>query len=103
LWERVACGAIWVRIDAAYKAIARYKPSVISMRRTIPMRISRKDVFKFLAGAFFVTAGATLYLAWHHILVPFFGLALTPELSWLRGFVHFALFLLSFYFGFIKT
>jgi len=66
------------------------------------MRINPKDVFTFLSGAFFVTAGATLYLAWYHIAVPFFGLTLTPEFLWLRGFIHLALFLLSFYFGFIK-
>jgi hypothetical protein len=29
-----------------------------------------KDVLKFLAGAFFVTAGASWYLSWYHIAVP---------------------------------
>jgi hypothetical protein len=29
-----------------------------------------KDVFKFLSGAFFVTAGASWYLSWFHIAVP---------------------------------
>ena len=68
------------------------------------MRINSKDVFKFLSGAFFVTAGASWYLSWYHITVPipFFGLRFTPELLEIRGFIHFALFLISFYFGFIK-
>ena len=68
------------------------------------MRVSSKDVFKFLSGAFFVTAGASWYLAWYHISVPlpFFGLRFTPAFLEIRGFIHFALFLISFYFGFIK-
>ncbi len=66
------------------------------------MKINWKDVLKFLSGAFFVTAGANWYLSWYHISVPFFGLTMTSELLALRGFIHFALFLISFYFGFIK-
>jgi len=68
------------------------------------MRINWKDVFKFLSGAFFVTAGASWYLSWYHISVPipFFGLTMTPEFLRIRGFIHFVLFLISFYFGFIK-
>jgi hypothetical protein len=67
------------------------------------MRINWKDVFKFLSGAFFVTAGASWYFWWYHISVPvpFFGF-MTPEFLGLRGFIHFALFLISFYLGFIK-
>lgn len=67
------------------------------------MKINWKDVLKFLSGAFFVTAGASWYLAWYHIRVPFFGLTtMTPKFLELRGFLHFALFLISFYFGFTK-
>jgi len=66
------------------------------------MRINWKDVFKFLAGAFFVTAGASWYFAWYQTSLPFFGLTMTPEFLEIRGFIHFALFLISFYFGFIK-
>lgn len=66
------------------------------------MRTSWKDVFKFLSGAFFVTAGASWYLSWYQISVPFFGLTMTPEFLSTRGFIHFTLFLISFYFGFMK-
>jgi hypothetical protein len=68
------------------------------------MRINWKDVFKFLSGAFFVTAGASWYLSWYQISVPlpFFGLTMTPEFLGIRGFIHFALFVISFYFGFIR-
>jgi hypothetical protein len=30
-----------------------------------------KELLKFLSGAFFVTAGASWYLSWYHIAVPF--------------------------------
>ncbi len=66
------------------------------------MRLNWKDVFKFLSGAFFVTAGASWYLAWYRISVPFLGFTMTPEFLGLRGFIHFALFLISFYLGFIR-
>jgi hypothetical protein len=66
------------------------------------MRINWKEVFKFLSGGFFVSAGASWYLSWYHVSVPFFGLTMTPEFLGIRGFIHFALFLISFYFGFIK-
>jgi hypothetical protein len=64
-----------------------------------------KDVLKFLSGAFFVTAGASWYFSWSHVAVPFpfFGFStMSPEFLGIRGFVHFALFLICFYFGFIK-
>jgi hypothetical protein len=70
--------------------------------RGLIMKINWKDVLKFLSGAFFVTAGASWYLSWYHVSVPFFGLTMTPKFLELRGFLHFALFLISSYFGFVK-
>ena len=63
-----------------------------------------KEALKFLSGAFFVTAGASWYFWWLDISVPvpFLGLTMTPEFLGLRGFIHLALFALSFYFGFIR-
>ena len=66
------------------------------------MKINWKDVLKFLSGAFFVTAGASWYLWWVHISVPVLGFTMTPEFLGWRGFIHFGLFLASFYFGFIR-
>jgi hypothetical protein len=69
------------------------------------MKINGKDIFKFLSGAFFVTAGASWYFWWVHFAVPFpfFGFeTMTPEFLGIRGFIHFTLFLISFYFGFVK-
>lgn len=64
-----------------------------------------KEVFKFLSGAFFVTAGASWYFYWLNVAVPFpfFGFTtLPPEFLAIRGCVHAVLFLITFYFGFIK-
>ena len=64
-----------------------------------------KDTLKFLSGSFFVTAGASWYFWWVGVAVPFpfFGFTvMTPEFLGIRGFIHFALFLATFYFGFVK-
>ncbi len=66
------------------------------------MRIPWRDILKFLSGAFFVTAGASWYFSWLNMAVPFFGAAMSPEFLYYRGFVHFAMFLASFYYGFLK-
>jgi len=64
--------------------------------------INWKDIFKFLSGAFFVTAGASWYLSYYHIAMPIMGTTMSPDFLFIRGFLHFGLFLLTFYFGFIK-
>jgi hypothetical protein len=58
----------------------------------------------FLAGAFFLSAGIQFYLYLAKVSVPLLGtnLILTPEISGLRSIVHFVLFGLCLYFGFIK-
>ena len=69
------------------------------------MKMNWKDILKFLSGSFFVTAGASWYFSWLHVTVPFpfFGLSsMSPEFLGIRGFIHFALFIVCFYFGFIK-
>jgi len=64
--------------------------------------INWKEIFKFLSGAFFVTAGASWYLSYYHITMPIMGTTMSPDFLFVRGFIHFGLFLLTFYFGFIK-
>jgi hypothetical protein len=66
------------------------------------MKLNWKEILKFLSGAFFVTAGASWYFAFYQVSVPFFSTKMSPEFLWLRGSIHFVLFLMSFYFGFIK-
>jgi hypothetical protein len=64
-----------------------------------------REFRKFLAGAFFVSAGIQFYLYVANVSVPLLGTSLvfTPEISGLRSIPHFLFFLLCFYFGFMKT
>ena len=63
-----------------------------------------REYRKFLAGAFFVSAGIQFYLYLAKVSVPLLGTSLvfTPEISAWRSVVHFILFGLCLYFGFIK-
>ena len=63
-----------------------------------------RDFRKFLAGAFFVNAGILFYLYLADVSVPILGTNIveTPEVSGYRAAVHFILFMLCIYFGFIK-
>lgn len=66
------------------------------------MKINWKEIFKFLSGAFFVTAGASLYFAYNKVDLPFMETTMTHEFLYFRGALHFVLFLITLYFGFIK-
>ena len=61
------------------------------------------DFRKFLAGAFFVSSGILFYLYLANVSVPLLGTSFveTPQISGRRSIVHFVLFLLCLYFGFI--
>jgi hypothetical protein len=63
-----------------------------------------RDVRKFLAGAFFVSSGILFYLYLADVSVPLLGTSFveTPHISGGRSIVHFILFLLCFYFGFVS-
>lgn len=63
-----------------------------------------QDVCKFLAGAFFVSAGILFYLYLADVSVPLLGTDWTesPEVSGARSVVHAALFVTFFYLGFIR-
>src|SRR5215468_2241984 len=70
--------------------------------------IKYREVRKFLAGAFFVSSGTCWYL-WATgvslpIVLPYVGTVSveTPEITGQRAIVHFILFLLCLYFGFIR-
>jgi hypothetical protein len=62
------------------------------------------DFRKFLAGAFFVSSGILFYLYLVDVSVPLLGTDFveTPDISARRSIVHFILFLLCFYFGFVR-
>jgi hypothetical protein len=63
-----------------------------------------RDVRKFLAGAFFVSFGILVYLYLADVSVPLLGTSFveTPAISAGRAIVHFILFLLCCYFGFVR-
>jgi hypothetical protein len=63
-----------------------------------------REFRKFLAGAFFVSAGILFYLYLANVSVPLLGthIVVTPEISGWRSIVHFILFGLCLYFGFIQ-
>jgi len=63
-----------------------------------------RDVRQFLAGAFFVSSGTLFYLYLADVPVPLLGTSLvfTPQINGGRSIVHFILFLLCLYFGFVK-
>jgi uncharacterized protein (DUF486 family) len=64
-----------------------------------------KDACKFLAGAFFVSAGVLFYLYLAAVPVPLLGTGFTvaPQVNGVRSIVHFSLFLVTFYFGFLTA
>jgi hypothetical protein len=65
-------------------------------------RLFFKEACKFLSGAFFVSAGVNWWMYFIHMPAPFFGTTWTPEFLGIRGLIHFGLFLITFYFGYIK-
>jgi hypothetical protein len=69
------------------------------------MTIKWKEVCKFLAGAFFASAGLFLYLYMTGTSVPLIGthFVVTPLVSGIRSIIHGILCLVCFYYGFIKT
>ncbi len=81
---------------------------VLSALVALYVAIKYREVRKFLAGAFFVSSGILWYL-WATgtaipVVMPYVGTVSveTPSISGQRAIVHFVLFLLCFYFGFIR-
>jgi hypothetical protein len=72
---------------------------------TIYFAFRSREFRKFLAGAFFVNAGIQFYLYVANVSVPLLGTRFvqTPELSGLRSILHFIFFVITLYFGFIRT
>jgi hypothetical protein len=62
-----------------------------------------RDVWRFLAGSFFVSAGILYYLAAMQVSVPILGTRYVekPRVSAMRGVAHTCFFLACLYFGFI--
>ena len=77
---------------------------VIAAGATMYFVVKSREYRKFLAGAFFMSAGIQFYLYLAGVSIPLLGtdFVQTPEMSALRSIPHFIFFLLTFYFGFIK-
>ena len=71
---------------------------------TIYFVIKSVDFRKFLTGAFFVSGGIQLYLAYAKVSIPLIGseIVQNSEVGYIRGVVHLILCLICFYFGFIR-
>jgi hypothetical protein len=77
--------------------------NIIMAVGTVYFAWRNRDFRKFLAGAFFVSSGILFYLYLAGVSVPLLGTSFveTPQISGGRSIVHFILFLLCLYFGFI--
>lgn len=71
---------------------------------TLYFVVKSVDFRKFLTGAFFVSAGIQIYLAYAKVAIPVLGtnLVQTSNVGYTRGFLHLILCVLCFYFGFVK-
>jgi hypothetical protein len=78
--------------------------AVIMAAGSLYLARRNSDFRKFLAGAFFVSSGTLFYLYLADVSVPLLGTGFveTPEISGGRSMVHFVLFLLCSYFGFVR-
>ncbi len=65
-------------------------------------KINWKEICKFLSGVFFVFACESWYFAYYKIDVTFMEMHVPTQFSVIHVFLHFAFFILIFYFGFIK-
>jgi hypothetical protein len=68
---------------------------------TIFIAVRFREYRKFLAGAFFVSSGMQFYFYFARIPIPLVWANATqsPELSGVRGTIHFVFFLICVYFG----
>jgi hypothetical protein len=77
---------------------------VVLAAATLFFAVKSREFCKFLSGAFFVSAGTQLYLYLAKVSVPLLGTSfvVTPGISRVRWIPHFALFLITLYFGFLR-
>lgn len=67
------------------------------------MHINWTEVSKFLSGAFFVGAMTGTYFYVAGMDAPFLGYTIPSGIIGLRAIVHFALFVICFYVGYLRT
>ncbi len=66
--------------------------------------VRSREFRKFLVGAFFVSAGIQFYFYIANVSIPLLGTSFiqTPQVSEVRSIIHFILFLICLYFGFLR-
>jgi hypothetical protein len=66
--------------------------------------VAKQGFPQISGGAFFVSSGILFYLYLADVSMPLLGTGFveTPKISGGRSVVHFILFLLCFYFGFVR-
>jgi hypothetical protein len=106
------CGASWDAPHAQERGrqeesmiLALYIAAAVIMAvGSLYFAWQNRNFRKFLAGAFFVSSGILFYLYLADVSVPLLGTGFveTPEISAGRSIVHFILFVLCFYFGFVR-
>jgi hypothetical protein len=65
-------------------------------------KIRWREVFKFLSGALLAASFMNVYLWLEDVSVPSFGYVFAPRIMGLKGAVQFGLFVVVFYFAWIR-
>ncbi len=61
-----------------------------------------REFFKFMSGFMAATSIISFYLAGIHFTTTFLGYDVSPSLVLAKAFVHLSLFIILFYYGFIR-
>jgi hypothetical protein len=104
-WHPIGPDTLERRRQEEGMIIALYiAPAIIMAVGSLYFAWRNRDFRKFLAGAFFVSSGILFYLYLADVSVPLLGTGFVerPKISGGRSIFHFILFLLCFYFGFVK-
>lgn len=80
-------------------------PILVLILLTGYFAIKSVEFRKFLTGAFFVSGGVQIYLAFAKVSIPVLGTNIVQDsnLGYTRGVLHMILCSVCFYFGFIKN
>jgi hypothetical protein len=101
-WADDAAGVDWASACSEMLMLPYLAAAIVIVGLpTIYLAVRFREYRKFLAGAFFVSSGMQLYFHFAKIPIPLMWTHATqsPELSGVRGAIHFLLFLICLHFG----